>query len=205
MGLVAPRHVGSSWTRAWTYVPGIGRWILNHCTTREVPRVRLWRGEIVSWFPQIGPLLMVWELIPFLYWTTPIIFSNLPLNIIRHQKWRGFFKFSILIDSLMNIWLFPSIFFSFLDIVWNVKRCFWPLSVPLAVVPIFRFLKPQMLENIALFISTLGVTEIYTTGSLVFLWTKTFMDYSVPIKSSIWNLLSTNLDTGLYGVSYKSS
>ncbi|KAJ8785351.1 hypothetical protein J1605_007298 [Eschrichtius robustus] len=35
MGLVAPRHVGSSWTRARTRVPCIGRRILNHCTTRE--------------------------------------------------------------------------------------------------------------------------------------------------------------------------
>ena len=43
--LVAPRHVGSSRTRARTHVPCIGRqilnhcgmWILNHCTTREVP------------------------------------------------------------------------------------------------------------------------------------------------------------------------
>ena len=37
-GLVAPRHVGSSRTRARTHVPCIGRQILNHCTTREVPR-----------------------------------------------------------------------------------------------------------------------------------------------------------------------
>ena len=35
-GLVAPRHVGSSWTRARIRVPCIGRWILNHCTTGEV-------------------------------------------------------------------------------------------------------------------------------------------------------------------------
>ena len=35
MGLVAPRHVGSSWTRARTRVPCIGRQILNHCATRE--------------------------------------------------------------------------------------------------------------------------------------------------------------------------
>ena len=34
-GLVALRHVGSSQTRARTRVPCIGRWILNHCTTRE--------------------------------------------------------------------------------------------------------------------------------------------------------------------------
>ena len=36
-GLVAPRHVGSSQTRARTHVPCIGRQILNHCTTRQVP------------------------------------------------------------------------------------------------------------------------------------------------------------------------
>ena len=34
-GLVAPRHVGSSRTRARTRVPCIGRRILNHCATRE--------------------------------------------------------------------------------------------------------------------------------------------------------------------------
>ena len=37
MGLVAPRHVGSSQTRARTRVPCIGRRILNPCATREVP------------------------------------------------------------------------------------------------------------------------------------------------------------------------
>ena len=35
MGLVAPRHVGSSRARARTRIPCIGRRILNHCTTRE--------------------------------------------------------------------------------------------------------------------------------------------------------------------------
>ena len=35
--LVAPWHVGSSQTRARTCVPYVGRWILNHCATREVP------------------------------------------------------------------------------------------------------------------------------------------------------------------------
>ena len=34
-GLVAPRYVGSSQTRARTRVPCIGRQILNHCATRE--------------------------------------------------------------------------------------------------------------------------------------------------------------------------
>ena len=36
MGLVAPRHVGSSWTKAQTRVPCIGRQILNNCATRGV-------------------------------------------------------------------------------------------------------------------------------------------------------------------------
>ena len=36
MGLVALRHMGSSWTRAQTHVPCTGRWILNCCATREV-------------------------------------------------------------------------------------------------------------------------------------------------------------------------
>ena len=34
-GRVAPRHVGSSQTRARTRVPCIGRQTLNHCATRE--------------------------------------------------------------------------------------------------------------------------------------------------------------------------
>ena len=36
-GLVAPRHVGSSQTRARTRVPCTGRQTLNYCTTREAP------------------------------------------------------------------------------------------------------------------------------------------------------------------------
>ena len=38
-GLVALRHMGSSRTRAQTRVPYIGKWILNHCTTREAPKL----------------------------------------------------------------------------------------------------------------------------------------------------------------------
>ena len=37
MGLIALRHVGSSWARDRTCVPCIARWILNHWTTREAP------------------------------------------------------------------------------------------------------------------------------------------------------------------------
>ena len=36
-GPAAPRHAGSSQTRARTRVPRIGRQTLNHCATREAP------------------------------------------------------------------------------------------------------------------------------------------------------------------------
>ena len=50
-GLVAPRHVGSSQTRAQTHVPCIGRHIPNHCATREAPskallKARWGRGKV---------------------------------------------------------------------------------------------------------------------------------------------------------------
>ena len=37
MGLVAPRHVGSSQTRDRPVVHCTGRWTINHWTTKEVP------------------------------------------------------------------------------------------------------------------------------------------------------------------------
>ena len=40
-GLAAPRHVGSSQTRARTRVPCIGRRTLNHCATREAQEAAL--------------------------------------------------------------------------------------------------------------------------------------------------------------------
>ena len=56
-GLVAPRHVGSSQTRARTRVPCIGRQILNHCATREAPGATLHcsaRASHCSGFPCYG-------------------------------------------------------------------------------------------------------------------------------------------------------
>ena len=47
-GLAALRHVGSSQTRARTRVPCIGRWILNHCATREVPKNNFLRLRCIT-------------------------------------------------------------------------------------------------------------------------------------------------------------
>ena len=44
MGFAAPRHVGSSRTRDRTCVSCIGRWILNHCTAREIPGPQFLKG-----------------------------------------------------------------------------------------------------------------------------------------------------------------
>ena len=49
-GLAAPWHVGSSRTRARTRVPCIGRQILNHCATREAPRINFLKAELLG-FP----------------------------------------------------------------------------------------------------------------------------------------------------------
>ena len=48
-GLVVPWQVASSWTRDRTHVPGIGRWILNHWTTREVQISLVFKCSISLW------------------------------------------------------------------------------------------------------------------------------------------------------------
>ena len=50
-GPAAPRHVGSSQTRARTRVPCIGRQILNHCATRETPTISIfiWGRRLKSY------------------------------------------------------------------------------------------------------------------------------------------------------------
>ena len=47
--------MGSSWTRGQTRVPCIGRWILNHCATREaqgiffILRVKDLKDQGIEW------------------------------------------------------------------------------------------------------------------------------------------------------------
>ena len=66
MGLVVPQHMGSSQTRDQTHVPCIGRQILNHCATREVPEVYFsWGCFLCFLFPlysqehQVHPDLLI--------------------------------------------------------------------------------------------------------------------------------------------------
>ena len=67
-GLVTPRHVGSSQTRAGTRVPCIGRQILNHCATREAPkRCYILSNafsesiEMIMW--TLSFILLIWSII----------------------------------------------------------------------------------------------------------------------------------------------
>ena len=50
MGLVSPRHVGSSQTRARTRVSCIGRQILNHCATREARNLSFLKNKFIYLF-----------------------------------------------------------------------------------------------------------------------------------------------------------
>ena len=80
MGLAAPRHVGSSRSRAQTRVPCIGRQILNHCATREVPYVSVLNLCLISLTPTSLSYLLPPCLISYL--DPSSISLNLTLDII---------------------------------------------------------------------------------------------------------------------------
>ena len=50
-------------TRDWTCVPSFGRWILNHCTTREVPYLcffNMLSRFVIAFLPRSKHLLISW-------------------------------------------------------------------------------------------------------------------------------------------------
>ena len=47
-GLAALQNVESSWIRDQTHVPCTDRWILTHCTTREVPEKKFFFNDTQS-------------------------------------------------------------------------------------------------------------------------------------------------------------
>ena len=73
LGLVAPRHVGSSQTRTRTRVPCIGRQILNHCATREAPQVYFFKLTFITAFflhiyiPYNSPIYFFYKFIYILF------------------------------------------------------------------------------------------------------------------------------------------
>ena len=73
MGLVDPQHVGSSQTRAQTRVPCIGRWILNHCTIREVQFLIVWLICVLVCFSLDISCMDKSSALPGLDWLFPIL------------------------------------------------------------------------------------------------------------------------------------
>ena len=55
--------MGSSQTRDWTHVPCIGRWIRNHCTTREVLKPVGFSTQVIFWRIQLHWELARWDLL----------------------------------------------------------------------------------------------------------------------------------------------
>ena len=79
MGLIAARHVGSSWTRDQTRVLCIGRQILNYWTTREVPPSTLDVHQTVPMLSHPGALALTapQSTLPLDTWMVACLFRSL--------------------------------------------------------------------------------------------------------------------------------
>ena len=87
-GPVAPRHVGSSQTRARIRVPCIGRQTLNHCATREVPEIYFcaWCGSSPVWFFSCSCLVFLAPLIEEAVFSPTIYSCLLCCRLIAHKS-----------------------------------------------------------------------------------------------------------------------
>ena len=82
-GLVAPRQVGSSQTRARTHVPCIGRQILNHCATRETLEFlnSCYYHSIISHQPTLEYIFQFLPPPQSIFWATPTYAETLHLIV----------------------------------------------------------------------------------------------------------------------------
>ena len=120
MGLVAPRHVGSSQTRARTHVPCIGRQILNHCATREAqiclflnssPIVLDYKSEILL---DPGPEIM---------WKDFSKVHHSSVSVIMTMRWS---KGTLLCPWLLASFLADDVLvtcWELTPVVWTIPRC----------------------------------------------------------------------------------
>ena len=91
---VAPRQVGSSWTRARTRVPCLSRQILNHCATREARELFFFPQYIYFPFPlcyRISKIrrYQIWTSFTDLIKPDSQIAVQLVNQIIIHDKYNG--------------------------------------------------------------------------------------------------------------------
>ena len=86
-GLVAPRHVGSSQARDWTRVPCIGRLILTHHTTWEVPSPLSFISLQTFWEEAMDKCPL--PVTGMLFWTLTHQ-APLSMGFSRREYWYGF-------------------------------------------------------------------------------------------------------------------
>ena len=83
MGLVALWHVGSSQIRTQTCVPCIGRRILNHCATREVPKLVNLNFDW-KYLYELRCMFLLLKTMYFLALSTKIVINNDQLSSNEH-------------------------------------------------------------------------------------------------------------------------
>ena len=86
---VAPRHVGSSQTRARTRVPCIGRQILNHSATREVPIFLFLRFSLSLIFENLIMCLAVGLFRGIFFDTLGYLYLGVCFFLLRLGKFSG--------------------------------------------------------------------------------------------------------------------
>ena len=126
-GLVAPRHVGSSQTRARTRVPRTGRQALNHCATREALSLLLNNLIMIwclVWFS--SRFLCLWHIgllgSPFI--KSAKIFTIISLNIFSVP-----FSLFLLDFQLHTYWLLEAALLIFLKLFIPMYILFWIVSI----------------------------------------------------------------------------
>ena len=128
MGLVAPQHVGSSWTRGRTRVPCIGRWILNHCTQATGTQSLSLFLPFPDLCPGFAGQVVGPSSIPSLHGTVHFGPSpSIPTSLLTTQyipapPLRGLQK--AYIGSLIPILVLPSSLTSWFRRIWN-SLCFF--------------------------------------------------------------------------------
>ena len=120
MGPAAPRHVGSSQTRARTHLPCIGRQTLNHCATREVRQASFYMlishtciflCEVVVhiFFPFIWwfDLLSLYWVVEFVRYLFCKYFSiyGLSINFLNYVFWYQKLLIKSNLSNFSRLWL----------------------------------------------------------------------------------------------------
>ena len=101
MGLIALQHVGSSRIRDQTHVSCIGRQILYHWATREVPGLVFIADQLHWSFTKPSTVTVITVFMCSL-WLFKVIFVKNSENKINHPQWRKLFVLLFLLFFNLN-------------------------------------------------------------------------------------------------------